>query len=125
MKIRTYLILISIIFLTSSASALILFFFVDIEKNFELAYITMGISMFLSISSFVWLTLSFLKKIHYRWEVHTRTITASLRQGCLMAILIIGMIALESLSVLTWKTGMLLSYVLLFIELIFQTISDS
>jgi hypothetical protein len=42
-----------------------------------------------------------------------------------MAILIIGMIALESLSVLTWKTGMLLSYVLLFIELIFQTISDS
>ena len=80
MKIRTYLLLLSIIFLTAAASALILFFQVDIEKNFELGYITMGISLFLLVSSFFGLILSFLKKIHYRGEINTQTITASLRQ---------------------------------------------
>lgn len=48
MKLRIYLLTLLLIFLTSTASALLLFFYMNIETNMALGFSAMGIACLLS-----------------------------------------------------------------------------
>ena len=80
MKIRVYLLVLFLIFLTSLISALLLFFYMDIETNVLVGYVTMGLAVFLSSSALLAIFVYFFKKIYYRGEVYVHTVNSSLRQ---------------------------------------------
>lgn len=85
MKKNIYLLAIFIIFISSITSALLLFFYMNVETNISLGLSLMGVACFLSGSSFFALCIYLFKKIYYRGEVYVYTIHSSLRQGILLA----------------------------------------
>lgn len=81
-----YLVTLAIIFLTSSISMLLLFYYMDPESNIKVAITTIGIATFLTLSSFLTLIIYFFKKIYYRGEIFISHLNSSLRQGIFMTI---------------------------------------
>ncbi|MDD2487161.1 MAG: hypothetical protein PHS92_02235 [Candidatus Gracilibacteria bacterium] len=124
LKIRIYIITLIIIFITSIISALLLFFYMNIESNIKVSYATMGTATFLSISSFLTLIIFFFKNIYYRGDIYIRNLSSSLRQGVLMTSFILGNIVFMATGVFSYKTSLLLFFVIFFIELIFQSMGD-
>jgi hypothetical protein len=96
----------------------------DIEKNEQLGMGLMGGSFFLTLASFSALFLYFFKKILYRGEINGSVVTASFRQGILFSLGIIGTIILMHFQVLILKTFWLFWLVIIFIELMFQSLQD-
>jgi hypothetical protein len=125
MKKNIYLLTIFIIFLSSTASALLLFFYMNVENNMTVGLSIMGTACFLAGSSFLALALYLFKKLYYRGEVYIQTIHSSVRQGLLLASLIMGLIAFYSLGVLTLKTGALLLVIIILFELMIQSMSET
>ncbi|NCP77511.1 hypothetical protein GW830_05335 [bacterium] len=80
MKKHIYLLTIFIIFLSSITSALLLFFYMNIESNMTVGLTIMGIACFLAGSSFLTLLIYLFKNLYYRGEVYISTIHSSLRQ---------------------------------------------
>lgn len=66
MKKHIYLLTIFIIFLSSAASILLLFFYMNIENNMTVGLTIMGIACFLTGSSFLSLLIYLFKKLYYR-----------------------------------------------------------
>lgn len=86
MKKNIYLLMILIIFLSSVASALLLFFYMNVENNLVVGLTIMGVACFLAGSSFLALFLYLFKKLYYRGEVYISTIHSSVRQGVLLTL---------------------------------------
>ncbi len=80
MKKHIYLLTIFIIFLSSFASALLLFFYMNIESNMTVGLTIMGVAFFLSSSSFFALFIYLFKNLYYRGDVYIYTIHSSVRQ---------------------------------------------
>ncbi len=80
MKKRIYLLTLLVIFLSSMASALLLFFYMNIESNIVVGLTIMSIACFLASSSFLALLIYIFKRLYYRGEVYIHTIHASVRQ---------------------------------------------
>lgn len=80
MKKHIYLLTIFIIFLSSFASALLLFFYMNIETNMTVGLTIMSVAFFLSSSSFFALFIYLFKNLYYRGEVYIHTIHSSVRQ---------------------------------------------
>lgn len=80
MKKHIYLLTLFIIFLSSLTSALLLFFYMNIESNMAVGFTIMGIACFLAGSSFSALCIYLFKNLYYRGEVYIQTIHSSLRQ---------------------------------------------
>ncbi|EKE25936.1 MAG: hypothetical protein ACD_4C00491G0003 [uncultured bacterium (gcode 4)] len=124
LSIKIYILVLSIIFVTSVTSALLLFFYMDIESNMKVGFTTMGTAFFLSISSFLSLIIFFFKRIYYRWEIYIRNLNSSLRQWVLLSSFVLWNIIFEATWVFSYKTAVLLFVIIFFIELIFQSIWD-
>lgn len=84
MSLKPYFLILLVIFLSSSLSAWLLFFYLNPELDPKLAFSLMGIAILLAGSSFLAFFLFFLKKIYYRWDVTLSTMSASIRQGMLI-----------------------------------------
>lgn len=97
MKKNIYLLTIFIIFLSSMTSALLLFFYMNMENNMMVGLTIMGIACFLAGSSFFALCIYLFKKLYYRGEVYIYTIHSSVRQGVLLAAGLMGMVVFYSL----------------------------
>ncbi len=124
MKIRIYLLTLFIILLTSLTSVLLLFFYMDIESNFKIAIGSMFIASFLFLSSILTLLIFFLKKIYYRWEVYISNLNSSLRQSILLTSFILWLLLFNATWIFNWATASLLFLVMLFLELVFQSILE-
>lgn len=94
MPLRAYFFILFLIFLASSTSMLMLYFYMDPTTAPMMGFSLMGIGVFLAGSSFLSLALFFIKKIYYRGDVNHGTIHASIRQSILLSIGGILMIAL-------------------------------
>ncbi|MFA6090221.1 MAG: hypothetical protein WC774_00385 [Candidatus Gracilibacteria bacterium] len=125
MKKHIYLLTIFIIFLSSTISVLLLFFYMNVENNLMVGLTIMGIASFLASSSFLSLVIYFFKKIYFRGEVYISTIHTSLRQGILLSLSSMGIITFYSLGVLNPKTGGLLIIIGLLFELMIQSVSQN
>lgn len=96
MPLRAYFFILFLIFLTSSASMAMLYWYMDPTTNVMMGFSMMGMGLFLGLSSFLSLALFFAKKIYYRGDVYISTIHASIRQAILISvwgILMIGLYA--------------------------------
>ena len=80
MKKNIYLLTILLIFFSSIASVLLLFFYMNVENNMAVGITIMSIACFLTGSSFFALLLYLFKKLYYRGEVYIHTIHSSVRQ---------------------------------------------
>lgn len=114
-----------IIFLTSSLSAALLLNYLDPETNFKVAFTVMGAAVFLAGASFSSIAFYSFKKIYYRGEIHPGVFFASVRQGILFSLVGIGLVALHSFGLLTPRTGGLLVFIALLIELMMESVSSS
>ncbi len=85
MRVSPYITLLSIILSCSGVSALLLYLYLDPEKNLTVAYATMGLALGLAVASFMSLLLYFFKRVYYRGIVSSVTLHASVRQGFLIA----------------------------------------
>ncbi|EKE29037.1 MAG: hypothetical protein ACD_2C00245G0002 [uncultured bacterium (gcode 4)] len=122
--IKIYLLTLLIIFSTSVLSMLLLFYYMDPESNLKVAIATISVASFLTLASFMTLAIYFFKKIYYRWEIFLSNLNSSLRQWILMTIYILWVVTFYSVWVYNMKTATLLFVALLFIELIFQSMSN-
>lgn len=122
--IKVYLLILFIIFLTSLLSMILLFYYMDPESNLNVAIVTIATASFLCLSSFFTLIIYFFKKIYYRWEMFISNLNSSLRQWILLVWYILGIITFYSIWVYNIKTAILLLVSLIFIELIFQSMTD-
>ncbi len=86
MPLRAYFFILFLIFLASSASVAMLYFYMDPTSAVLMAFSLMSMALFLASSSFLSLALFFLKKIYYRGDVNISTIHASIRQAILLSI---------------------------------------
>jgi hypothetical protein len=84
MSLKPYFFILLVIFLSSSASAGLLYFYLNPEQDPKLAFSLMAIALTLAGSSFLSVFLFFLKKIYYRWDVTLSTMSASIRQALLI-----------------------------------------
>lgn len=66
MPIRSYIFVLFIIFITSSISVGLLWFYMNPLTNPELALALLGTGVFLSLGSILIIFLFFLKKVYYR-----------------------------------------------------------
>lgn len=122
--IKAYLLTLFIIFLTSLLSMILLFYYMDPESNLSVAIATITTASFLSLSSLFTLVIYFFKRIYYRWEMFISNLNSSLRQWILLAWYILWVITFYSVWVYNLKTAILLLISLIFIELIFQSMTD-
>lgn len=122
--IKAYLLTLLIIFFTSILSIILLFYYMDPESNLKVAIATITVAAFLSWSSFTTLVIYFFKKIYYRWEMYISNLNSSLRQWILLTSYVLWIITFYSIWVYNLKTALLLLVSLIFIELIFQSITD-
>ncbi|MDD5377047.1 MAG: hypothetical protein PHH16_02925 [Candidatus Gracilibacteria bacterium] len=125
MKKNIYLLTIFIIFLSSITSALLLFFYMNLENNMTVGLTIMSIACFLAGSSFFALFIYLFKKLYYRGEVYIYTIHSSVRQGVLLTLGLMGMVTFFSLGVLNIKTGGLLFTITILFELMIQSVSEN
>jgi hypothetical protein len=123
-KIKVYLLILSIIFASSLISSALLFFYMNPESNIKIWFTVMILAIFLLLSSFFTLIIYFFKKVYYRWEIYLSNMNSSLRQWIFWAIYIIWITAFNATSVFSYKTWFLLFIILFFIELIFQSMKD-
>jgi hypothetical protein len=77
----------------------LLLFYMNPESDPKMAFWLMGTGVFLASSSFLSVFLFFFKKIYYRGDVSLQTMNASVRQGILLSVWGILMIALRSLHI--------------------------
>ena len=124
LKIKMYLLTLVIIFMTSIISTLLLLFYMNVETNLRVWFVIMWTAIFLSLSSFLTLLIFFFKKIYYRWDIYVRNLNSSLRQWVLLTSFLIWNVIFKSTWVFTYKTSLLLFFVIFFIELIFQSMWD-
>lgn len=124
MRISPYVTTLFIIFILSSISALLLYFYLDPERNLTIAYSTMGTALTLSIASFSGMFLYFFKKIYYRGLISAGTLHSSVRQGFLLAFGLLGIAIFHKLGILNYKTGSLLLFIIFLMELMIQSIVE-
>lgn len=122
--IRLYLLTLTIICLTSVLSMILLWKYMNPENNIQVSYITIWVAFFLAVSSFLSLIIYFFKKIYYRWEIYLSTLNSCLRQWIFITWYIIGIIIFNKIWVLNYTTSLLLLVPLMFIEVLFQAISN-
>ena len=94
MPLRAYFFILFLIFLASSTSIAMLYFYMDPTTALCMAFSLMSMAVFLASSSLTSLVLFFLKKIYYRGDVNISTIHASIRQAILLSagwILMVGL----------------------------------
>lgn len=125
LKIRIYILVLMIIFITSLLSALLLVFYMDPVNDTKIAIILMLIALFLFISSFTSILIYFFKKIYYRWEIFISNLNSSLRQWIFLAIFIIWNWFFYNIWVMDLRTVSLFLTVIIFIELIVQAITNN
>jgi len=87
MKIKAYLLTLFLTFLTSALSVILLIFYMDIETNPMVGYITMGLAAFLTSTSILAILVFAFKKIYYRGEVYVHTVNSSLRQAAFLTLI--------------------------------------
>ena len=85
MPLRAYFFILFLIFLASTASMGMLYWYMDPTTNVMMGFSLMSMGLFLAGSSFLSLALFFMKKIYYRGDVHISTIHASIRQAILLS----------------------------------------
>lgn len=122
--IRLYILILLIIFLTSSLSVVLLSNYLNPEINLVVAYVSMWTAFFLAVSSILSLIIYFFKKIYYRWEMFLSHLNSSLRQWMFITAYIIWIIIFNNIWVLNYTTSLLLLVPLVFIEILFQAISN-
>lgn len=94
MPLRAYFFILFLIFLASSTSMAMLYFYMDPTTAVMMGFSLMAAGLFLAASSSLSLILFFMKKVYYRGDVSISTIHASIRQAMLLTIGAILMMAL-------------------------------
>lgn len=122
--IKIYLLSVLTIFLTSWISTTLLFFYMNPESNKTISLSTMWVASFLTLSSFFTIITYFIKRIYFRWEIYVHHLNSSLRQAIIASTFVIWNIIFYSTWVFNTKTVLLFFVALIFIELIFQAMSD-
>lgn len=123
MRLRVYLLVLLFMFLCSLLSVGLLLTYMDIERNLPVGYASMGLAVFLAMSSALALIIFFIKRVIERGEVFVHTVNSSLRQGMLLSVGVMSLLVFHKLNILTWQTGLLLTSALLFIEMLSRSIS--
>ena len=90
MKIKAYLLTLFLTFLMSALSIVLLLFYMDVETNPAVGYVTMGLATFLASASILTIFIFAFKKIYYRGEVYIHTVNSSLRQAMFLTLATIG-----------------------------------
>ena len=123
MRTKTYLLLLLVTGVISLGCAYLLLQYLNPEKNFLVAYTAMGISAVLASMSFIAIVLHFIKHLWYRGEVFSAQFAASVRQALFLSLAAFGSVVFFNLSILRISTVGLLCSTLLFLELVFQSMS--
>ena len=124
MRFSPYIITLFIILVLSTASALLLYFYLDPERNLPVAYGTMGTALTLGVASFSGIFFYFFKKVYYRGIISPKTLHSSVRQGFMLAIGFLGIAIFFKLGILNYKTGGLLLFIIFLVELMIQSITE-
>lgn len=122
MSLHLYFSLLLIIFITSSTSVGLLYFYMNPIPNPERALILMGIGSFLALVSLLAPIIFFLKKIYYRGDVNLGVMHSSLRQSILLGLLAIFMGIMTLYKVTETKVLVAAIATVLCIEIMFQAL---
>lgn len=122
MRFSPYITTLFLIFILSVLSATLLYLYLDPERNLTVSFATMGTALTLGVASFSGICIYAFKKIYYRGLISQEILHASVRQGFLIAGSLLGLAVFYKLGILNEKTGGLLIFIVLLIELMIQSI---
>ena len=122
MRFSPYVSTLFLIFVLSIVSSTLLYLYLDPERNLAVSYTTMGTALTLAVASISGILIYFFKKVYYRGLISKETLNASVRQGFLFAIGLLGIAIFHKLGILNVKTGGLLLCILFLLELMIQSI---
>ncbi len=122
MRFSPYITTLFLIFILSAISATLLYLYLDPERNLAVSYATMGTALTLGVASISWIFIYLFKKIYYRGLISPEILNASVRQGFFIALALLGIAVFHKLGILNSKTGNLLIFILLLVELMIQSI---
>lgn len=122
MSLKPYFFILFIIFLSSSASAGLLLFYLNPELDPKLAFSLMTIALILTGSSFLSGFLFFCKKIYYRGDVTLSTMSASIRQSLLIMLGAVMMGILFALHIYESRLIMMVWAALACLEVMIQAV---
>lgn len=122
MSLKPYFFILFVIFLSSSASSMLLYFYLNPELDTKVAFSLMSFALFLAGSSFLAMLLFFMKKIHYRGEVSLSTMSASIRQAICIIIGLIMTGILYGLSIAEYRLILMVWAAIACLEIMAQAI---
>jgi len=122
MRFSPYVSTLFLIFVLSIISSTLLYVYLDPERNLAVSYVTMGTALTLGVASISGILIYLFKKVYYRGLISKETLHASVRQGFLFAIGLLGIAIFHKLGILNFKTGGLLLFILFLLELMIQSI---
>lgn len=122
MKRKILLTILLIIFSVSSFTLFLILNYMNPYSSYTIAMISILTTFLLSVTSFLTISIYFLKKVYYRWEVFMGHIFSSFRQAFLLTVYIISIIIFNRIWVMWWTTAWLAFFILIFIELLVQNI---
>ncbi len=122
MRFSPYVTTLFLIFILSIISSTLLYVYLDPERNLAVSYVTMGTALTLGVASISGILIYLFKKVYYRGLISKETLHASVRQGFLFAIGLLGIAIFHKLGILNFKTGGLLLFILFLLELMIQSI---
>ena len=122
MRFSPYVSTLFLIFVLSIISSTLLYVYLDPERNLAVSYVTMGTALTLGVASISGILIYLFKKVYYRGLISKEILHASVRQGFLFAIGLLGIAIFHKIGILNFKTGGLLLFILFLLELMIQSI---
>ncbi|MDD4151958.1 MAG: hypothetical protein PHR68_05055 [Candidatus Gracilibacteria bacterium] len=122
MKKKILLTILLVIFSVSSFTLFLILNYMNPYSSYTIAMISILTTFLLSVTSFLTISIYFLKKVYYRGEVFMGHIFSSFRQAFLLTVYIISIIIFNRIGVMGWTTAGLAFFILIFIELLVQNI---
>jgi len=124
MKKRFLLFVITLIFIISFLTVILILKYLDPYTSNYMPITFLSISFLLTISSFISLVLYFIKKIYFRWNIGLYSVKTSFRQGFFMSLLIFFLIVFKIFWVWILMTSFLLLVFFSFLELFIQNLEN-
>lgn len=124
MKKRFLLLIISLIFLVSFLTFILILKYLDPYSSKYMSIIFLSLSFLLTISSFLSLILYFVKKIYYRGNIGLYDVKTSFRQAFFIWLFIFWVIVFRIFWVWIFFTWILLFILFTFLELFIQNLEN-
>lgn len=119
---KLLLLLLYLVFFLSTITVGLILLYIDPYMSNDFVIVSLLVSLILSISSILTAVLYFIKKVHYRWQVLSSHLNASMRQAFFVVAFLFGIAFFIRLEVPFYISSLLLLIFLVFSELLIQNV---